>query len=164
MAVRGDDALKIMQHVGHKNFPTTQGYLREGENLREGFGQVFPPLPTELLLPPTSNRGASAPVLAFGVSTYATTPRNSRTLVGARGFEPPTPRSRTECATRLRYAPSPPRAGARARAVRPYDGPGLLRQRVSHGADVQHRCTRASPAKNPQKVVSTFATSTSHVK
>ena len=26
-------------------------------------------------------------------------------LVGARGFEPPTTRSRTECATRLRYAP-----------------------------------------------------------
>ena len=26
-------------------------------------------------------------------------------LVGARGFEPPTPRSRTVCATRLRYAP-----------------------------------------------------------
>ncbi len=29
-----------------------------------------------------------------------------RYSVGARGFEPPTPRSRTECATRLRYAPS----------------------------------------------------------
>ena len=27
-------------------------------------------------------------------------------LVGARGFEPPTPRSRTVCATRLRYAPT----------------------------------------------------------
>ena len=26
-------------------------------------------------------------------------------MVGARGFEPPTPRSRTVCATRLRYAP-----------------------------------------------------------
>ena len=26
-------------------------------------------------------------------------------LVGARGFEPPTPWSRTKCATRLRYAP-----------------------------------------------------------
>src|SRR2546430_5748846 len=26
-------------------------------------------------------------------------------LVGARGFEPPTPASRTQCATRLRYAP-----------------------------------------------------------
>src|SRR5690606_14036760 len=27
-------------------------------------------------------------------------------LVGARGFEPPTPSSRTMCATRLRYAPT----------------------------------------------------------
>ena len=26
-------------------------------------------------------------------------------LVGARGFEPPTPASRTRCATGLRYAP-----------------------------------------------------------
>ncbi len=26
-------------------------------------------------------------------------------LVGARGFEPPTPASRTRCATELRYAP-----------------------------------------------------------
>jgi hypothetical protein len=32
-------------------------------------------------------------------------PRKYRRFVGARGFEPPTPRSRTECATRLRYAP-----------------------------------------------------------
>ncbi len=27
-------------------------------------------------------------------------------VVGARGFEPPTPSSRTRCATRLRYAPT----------------------------------------------------------
>jgi hypothetical protein len=27
-------------------------------------------------------------------------------MVGARGFEPPTPWSRTKCATRLRYAPT----------------------------------------------------------
>src|SRR5919201_412462 len=27
-------------------------------------------------------------------------------LVGARGFEPPTPRSRTECSTRLSHAPT----------------------------------------------------------
>jgi hypothetical protein len=27
----------------------------------------------------------------------------------------------------------------------------LLRQRVSHGAHVQHRCRRASPTKNPTK-------------
>ncbi len=31
-------------------------------------------------------------------------------IVRARGFEPPTPRSRTECATRLRYAPKAPPA------------------------------------------------------
>jgi hypothetical protein len=28
-------------------------------------------------------------------------------LVGVRGFEPPTPSSRTMCATRLRYTPIP---------------------------------------------------------
>ena len=32
---------------------------------------------------------------------------SKRGLVGARGFEPPTPASRTRCATRLRYAPIP---------------------------------------------------------
>ncbi len=31
-----------------------------------------------------------------------------RGMVGARGFEPPTPASRTRCATRLRYAPIAP--------------------------------------------------------
>jgi hypothetical protein len=39
---------------------------------------------------------------------------STTSTVGARGFEPPTPRSRTECATRLRYAPFPPRALALA--------------------------------------------------
>ena len=31
---------------------------------------------------------------------------NRFSLVGARGFEPPTPASRTQCATGLRYAPT----------------------------------------------------------
>src|SRR5437870_9490977 len=35
-------------------------------------------------------------------------PPGGRTLVGARGFEPPTSRSRTVRATRLRYAPTRP--------------------------------------------------------
>ncbi len=39
---------------------------------------------------------------------------SSKKRVGARGFEPPTPRSRTECATRLRYAP---KSAARGRAT-----------------------------------------------
>ena len=49
MAVRGDDALKIMSRAGHRTFSTTQGYIREAEVLRAGFGEVFPPLPSGLL-------------------------------------------------------------------------------------------------------------------
>ncbi len=45
MAVRGDDAHKIMQRCGHRSFSTTQLYVREGEAIREGFGVPFPPLP-----------------------------------------------------------------------------------------------------------------------
>ena len=32
--------------------------------------------------------------------------REEKEMVGARGFEPPTPASRTRCATGLRYAPN----------------------------------------------------------
>ena len=49
MAVRGDEPLRIMQRAGHTSFETTQGYIREAENLRAGFGTVFPPLPTSRL-------------------------------------------------------------------------------------------------------------------
>jgi integrase len=48
-AVRGDDPLKIKQRAGHATFQTTEGYIREGEAVREGFGDVFPPLPACLL-------------------------------------------------------------------------------------------------------------------
>ena len=47
-AVRGDDPLRIKQRAGHSSFSTTEGYIREAENLREGFGTPFPPLPAEL--------------------------------------------------------------------------------------------------------------------
>lgn len=50
MAIRGDDPLKIMSRAGHENFATTQGYIREAEAVRAGFGEVFPPLPACLLL------------------------------------------------------------------------------------------------------------------
>ena len=49
MAVRGDDPLKIKQRCGHTTFSTTELYVREAENLREGFGTPFPPLPADLL-------------------------------------------------------------------------------------------------------------------
>jgi integrase len=45
MAVRGDDPLKIKQRAGHRSFSTTEGYIRTAEELREGFGEVFPALP-----------------------------------------------------------------------------------------------------------------------
>jgi integrase len=54
LAVRGDDPLKIMQRAGHADFSTTQGYIREAEAVRDGFGEPFPPLPECLLTGDTS--------------------------------------------------------------------------------------------------------------
>jgi integrase len=48
-AVRGDDPLRIQHDAGHRNFSTTQGYIREASNLGSGFGEVFPALPSCLL-------------------------------------------------------------------------------------------------------------------
>ena len=48
-AVRGDAPLTIKQRAGHAAFTTTEGYIREAENLRDGFGAVFSPLPATLL-------------------------------------------------------------------------------------------------------------------
>ncbi len=49
MAVRGDDPLKIKQRCGHATFSTTELYIREAEAVRDGFGDVFPPLPEQLV-------------------------------------------------------------------------------------------------------------------
>ena len=48
MAVRGDEHLRIKQRAGHRGFSTTEMYIREAENLRDGFGTPFPPLPDDL--------------------------------------------------------------------------------------------------------------------
>lgn len=61
-AVRGDEPLKIQRSAGHTDLNTTQRYIREAENLREGFGDVFPVLPRSLLLggpgdPPDGGHG-----------------------------------------------------------------------------------------------------------
>jgi integrase len=57
-AIRGDDPLKIMSRAGHVDFATTQGYIREAEAVRAGFGTVFPPLPLCLLRPDNGIGGA----------------------------------------------------------------------------------------------------------
>jgi integrase len=44
MAVRGDAAQRIQQRAGHKDFNTTQHYIREADAIGESFGGPFPPL------------------------------------------------------------------------------------------------------------------------
>jgi hypothetical protein len=44
------------QRHDNRSFSTTEGYIREAENVREGFGEAFAPLPAAL-----------AEVSAFGV-------------------------------------------------------------------------------------------------
>jgi integrase len=47
-AIRNDPPLQIQARAGHKDFQTTQGYIRTAEAVREGFGDAFPELPPEL--------------------------------------------------------------------------------------------------------------------
>jgi integrase len=55
MAVRGDDPLKIKHRAGHVDFSTTEIYIREAEQVRDGFGEVFPALPAAPLGEGTKN-------------------------------------------------------------------------------------------------------------
>jgi hypothetical protein len=88
-AVRGDDPLKIKQRAGHASFSTTEGYIREAENLREGFGEMFPPLPSSLLSAAKPiRRRVSASVSAFGSMPTAILAKNKRFQVEAPGIEP----------------------------------------------------------------------------
>lgn len=43
-----------MNRAGHENIPTTQTYIRAAEAIREGFGEMFPPLPQVLFARPAS--------------------------------------------------------------------------------------------------------------
>jgi integrase len=45
MAIRGDSPHVIKQRAGHTDFKTTELYVREGEAVAAGFGDVFPALP-----------------------------------------------------------------------------------------------------------------------
>ena len=80
MAIRGDDALKIMQRAGHANFSTTQLYVRDAEAIREGFGEVFPPLPQSLVTGIDEPGLGQSIGLRIGLSAGFSTPRK-----GARG-------------------------------------------------------------------------------
>lgn len=47
-AVRGDEPLRIMADAAHRDFKTTMVYVNDAHAMREGFGDVFPPLPPRL--------------------------------------------------------------------------------------------------------------------
>ncbi len=87
-AVRGDDPLRIKQRAGHKAFSTTEIYIREAENLREGFGEPFPTLPGDL-----------AEVLASVSAFWRRIPHDAAKFpwipVEQRGIEPRTSALRT---------------------------------------------------------------------
>jgi hypothetical protein len=69
LAVRGDEPLKIKQRAGHSTFSTTEGYIREAEAVRDGFGNVFPPLPGPLFGPHEVSHEASSFALAEDPNT-----------------------------------------------------------------------------------------------
>ena len=85
MAARGDDPLRIMLRAGDANFDATKIYLREAENLAQGFGAAFPALPGDLL-----HVAVSARVSAFGVAARRAVRKNQAFLVGRAGLEPAT--------------------------------------------------------------------------
>ena len=58
--------------------------------------------------------GPTSPALSILQSNQFVIKRIGRSEIGVRGFEPPTPSSRTMCATRLRYTPTSPRRAASA--------------------------------------------------
>jgi integrase len=62
--IRGDDPLKIRQRAGHVKFSTTEGYLRTAEVVGPGFGEPFPALPGDLLLPDAPAADPVAPASA----------------------------------------------------------------------------------------------------
>jgi|CZKU01.1.fsa_nt_gi hypothetical protein len=50
LALRGENPLAIKQRAGQRRFETTEGYIREAENLRAASpGEPFPELPAKLL-------------------------------------------------------------------------------------------------------------------
>ena len=80
MAVRGDEPLKIMQRAGHTTFQTTQIYIRTAEAIRDGFGEVFPPLPACLV-------GGTDPGVAPGQGEPVSQRRPTSSRVDARASE-----------------------------------------------------------------------------
>ena len=124
MAVRGDDPLKIKSRAGHASFSTTEGYIRAAEQVRDGFGTVFPPLPPALL--GQADRLDEAATSIEPTPVEPDPPRPSSSDASPPGS--PTPSSlELASAPLVVFRPSPPAAPAPARAPAA-NRPGIVRE------------------------------------
>jgi integrase len=101
MAVRGDDPLRIKQRAGHRGFSTTEVYIREAENLRAGFGEVFPPLPEDLV----GSAGRPQPRSHFALSEGQAREDHYVFSSGATGDRTPDLRIANAALSQLSYCP-----------------------------------------------------------
>jgi integrase len=90
LAIRGDDPLKIKQRAGHSAFSTTEGYVRQAEAVRSGFGDVFPPL-AMLVDPPkdterSNQRSKWLPHQSWRRGIYSRNPAERAGFEPAAGF------------------------------------------------------------------------------
>jgi hypothetical protein len=68
--LRGDDPVKIMRRAAHRNFQTTLGCVREAENRRAGFGQVYPALPAVCSSPTVPPDRIRSSKFAFSLANW----------------------------------------------------------------------------------------------
>jgi integrase len=116
-ALAGTEPLTIMQRAGHKDFKTTQGYIREAEAIGLGAGKPFPRLPKSLIV--AAHNGRVAP------SDRKSSSKKARNSASPTGFEDPvSPRPRTSSPEKRRDSskrsrPSPSVDDVRAEKTRP---------------------------------------------
>lgn len=130
MAVRGDEPLKIMQRAGHKDFATTQIYIRTAESVRVGFGEVFPPLPPGLFTP----EGVLAGFRHSGQGTGPKPPNFPGSWRGGRDSKPTTERSETAHGD----DPSTTTAPHESRAIVTSEPPPAIVAKPSDGTTFRH--------------------------
>jgi len=79
----GTEPLRVQQRAGHKDFSTTQGYIRTAEELGASVGDPFPPLPPAILGPAFGPEGGPRAVGVSGSSL-----KELGSAASPRGFEP----------------------------------------------------------------------------
>jgi len=83
----GTEHVRIMQRAGHRNFATTQGYIREAEAVGLDVGTPFPTLPASLVLGPQSVDRESSRESSPSTSTQRPSKKTARSVASPTGFE-----------------------------------------------------------------------------